>query len=314
MNTLLNSDSLLTKEGKQVGDLYHACTFKSMLHIANTDTLSPGLNANVVNMKRTVSFTRNPNFVVDTIGNTPVLFILTIDGDKLSEHYKTQPFAHSQYRDAISDEFEEVAVGKINDLSSYIKAVRIFFFENKNNQGRSYLESLDTIFSYLNNHNIPLDTHHPLSNLKGLSQTIFTGNTIKDYLDRVQHILFFYDNVENTLSNIEPLFDDSGTGFLMNDELKPVKKYKASILALIKRWESMLDAKAIITTMNGDKTKRKPSEKLETVLNNSSYTIDSLSYSATVDLNSPTPYSPYITLHLYNSKELPIKYNISFSF
>lgn len=302
------------KEGKQVGDLYHACSFNSMLHIAETDCLDFGATANVINMKRVISFTRNPEYIVDTIYHTPIIFILTIDGDKLSDKYKTQPYAAQGYRDRDDkepDEFEEVSFGRIDHLSKYIKAIRMMFVDVRE---KINLTSFKTILEYLNEHHVYLDTKHPVKKLDNRIQSIFTGNTIKDYLNRVQSLLNFQDNWESSTLIFDSLFDDSSDFFYFNDDLsKPVKKYREPILKMVKRWSELLDAKPILFYGEFD-LKRKSNDKLSTILNNPTYKMESLGFSPNIHTKSTTPFQPYITISVYNSKGEQKKYTISFSF
>ena len=89
-------------EGKQVGLLYHYTTFESGLKILQSNQLqsSEADDSTRANPIYTVSFTRdkrfhnkhNVGFDVSSFGQTPQVRF-TVDGDKLSNKYKIQPYA-----------------------------------------------------------------------------------------------------------------------------------------------------------------------------------------------------------------------------
>ena len=89
-------------EGKQVGDIYHYTTFESGLKILQSNQLkSAGSDDSTkANPIYAVSFTRdkrfhnnhNVGFDVSSFGQRPQLRF-TIDGNKLSNKYKIQPYA-----------------------------------------------------------------------------------------------------------------------------------------------------------------------------------------------------------------------------
>jgi len=89
-------------EGKQVGDLYHYTTFESGLKILQSNQLKSGEVDDSTKTKPifAISFTRdkrfhnnhNVGFDVSSFGQRPQLRF-TVDGDKLSNKYKIQPYA-----------------------------------------------------------------------------------------------------------------------------------------------------------------------------------------------------------------------------
>ena len=101
LESLLNRVKFLESlvyEGKQVGDIYHVCTVDSYLkYIKPMNILSSsGQYNNWLHNSETnwVSFTRNKRFTVETddIFSSKVLLQIVVDGDKLSENYKIEPY------------------------------------------------------------------------------------------------------------------------------------------------------------------------------------------------------------------------------
>ena len=92
----------LLKEAKQVGTIYHYSTFEAGLKILKSNQLKSSDTDDSTNTKPVfaVSFTRDKRFhdnhVVDfsrtSFGNTPQVRF-TIDGDKLSNNFKVQPYS-----------------------------------------------------------------------------------------------------------------------------------------------------------------------------------------------------------------------------
>ena len=130
----------LVYEGKQVGDIYHVCTIDSYLkYIKPMNILSSsGQYNNWLHNSETnwVSFTRNKRFTVETddIFSSKVLLQIVVDGDKLSENYKIEPYNDlawnyfgSKY-DTLDEpkkrESEEAVKGPIKNVSKYIKEIR----------------------------------------------------------------------------------------------------------------------------------------------------------------------------------------------
>ena len=143
LESLLNRVKFLESlvyEGKQVGDIYHVCTIDSYLkYIKPMNILSSsGQYNNWLHNSETnwVSFTRNKRFTVETddIFSSKVLLQIVVDGDKLSENYKIEPYNDlawnyfgSKY-DTLDEpkkrESEEAVNGPIKNVSKYIKEIR----------------------------------------------------------------------------------------------------------------------------------------------------------------------------------------------
>jgi hypothetical protein len=92
----------ILKEAKQVGIIYHYTTFENGLKILQSNELKGSEAADSTNAKPVfaISFTRDKRFhdnhVVgfeeSSFGNTPQLR-LTLDGNKLSNRFKVQPYS-----------------------------------------------------------------------------------------------------------------------------------------------------------------------------------------------------------------------------
>lgn len=97
-------------EAKQVGTIYHYTTYLNALSIIEQDKLiaDHAVDSNNSNPKYNISFTRNKNFASskrNLVSGTPrVRFI--IDGDKLSNKYKIEPFAQKGFEKGEKDSFE----------------------------------------------------------------------------------------------------------------------------------------------------------------------------------------------------------------
>lgn len=117
-------------EAKSVGKLYHFTTIRSLLQIADDDTLG-----DVSNMPHsTVSLTRNKNLYRHT-RIIPAECCIVIDGDKLSNRYRIRPYQWSPKHftgkpattnHEVEDQYEEEVQGVIRDLSKYVTEVVLF--------------------------------------------------------------------------------------------------------------------------------------------------------------------------------------------
>lgn len=118
-------------EVKQVGVLYHSTTYENLLQILKDDMLLKG-NHNYI------SFTRNK---INVKSSLPCQII--VDGDKLSNSYKVEPFDYfkGRYNDYSTDEQEErVLIRMIKNLHKYVIKVIINYNEDNFNYylGRQY--------------------------------------------------------------------------------------------------------------------------------------------------------------------------------
>ena len=142
-------------EAKQVGILYHYTDVSGVIGIVETNTLQENGN-------KYVSFTRDKHFHkgdrYEGITGTSCRFI--IDGDKLSENYKVQPFNYFWNREQGSsfylhkdylDEQEEIVKSPIRNFSKYVIKCYIdehhaeCFFEDIDDET---IERPENIYSY----------------------------------------------------------------------------------------------------------------------------------------------------------------------
>lgn len=109
----------LIKEAKQVGLLYHIFDIEGLLNILKTKSLK-GYNY------RYISTTRNKNFN-DYLGSRPSsYFKIELDGDKLSNKYKIEPYAYTSGTNITFEEYEEVI--RTNEVKNIFQYVTKFIF------------------------------------------------------------------------------------------------------------------------------------------------------------------------------------------
>jgi hypothetical protein len=144
-------------EAKQVGTVYHFTSISSALQIIADNKL--GKN------DTTISTTRDKNFVVSgprAVSGNEISFIL--DGDKLSERYKTTPYDYNNDNpgEEVGDEQEETIWGKrlekqggIKDIKSYIKGIILtkHFFHKIHKLGLDFIIP-EQYKSYLTSYNM----------------------------------------------------------------------------------------------------------------------------------------------------------------
>jgi hypothetical protein len=108
----------ILNESKQVGPLYHWTDIYSSYNIINNNFLK-GYLTDTFKTQPAISFTRNKNFLQTRpkLRNKPEICFV-VDGDKLSNSYKIQPFQDPKIK---KDEMEEkVLTYGIKDFSNYI--------------------------------------------------------------------------------------------------------------------------------------------------------------------------------------------------
>jgi hypothetical protein len=114
----------LLKEARQVGTLYHFTNVRGLESIVQTDTFRA--TPAYVNAEPTdrVSFTRNKNFYWNIIR-------ISVDGDKLSNKYKTTPFSYQRGATGDLDQSEEIVEKDIANAKSYITGVTYILDNHK---------------------------------------------------------------------------------------------------------------------------------------------------------------------------------------
>ena len=134
----------ILKEAKQVGIIYHYTTFESGLKVLELNQLKSDHTAESTNAKPVfgISFTRdkrfnNANRAVDftnsSFGRTPQLRF-TIDGNKLSNKFKVQPYSQGGRFDKGKKDFE---------AEERVTSDKLFTIPLSN-----YLISIDLLFEY----------------------------------------------------------------------------------------------------------------------------------------------------------------------
>ena len=111
-------DELL--EAKNYPILYHHTKFVSLLNILKTNKLSAGSTG-------FISFTRNKNFLKQgNVGLTGVGAELVINGSKLSERYKIEPYKYHSIDVEVPDESEERVKKTITNALDYIIQINLY--------------------------------------------------------------------------------------------------------------------------------------------------------------------------------------------
>jgi hypothetical protein len=121
-------------EGKQVGFLYHWTDFMGSMNIISQDFLK-GYLTDTFKIQPAISFTRDKNFYKgkNKLSTKPEICFV-VDGDKLSNHYKIQPFQDPKIK---KDEMEEKVLTKgIEDFSKYV--TKIIVIKNRFNKSHTY--------------------------------------------------------------------------------------------------------------------------------------------------------------------------------
>ena len=95
----------LLKEGKQVGILYHYTSYEACIKILQSNKIksTETENSTIDKSQYSISFTRDKNFHKSfrSTGNLPSCR-LVIDGDKLSNKYKINPYVQSGFEKGTS--------------------------------------------------------------------------------------------------------------------------------------------------------------------------------------------------------------------
>jgi len=123
----------LLNEGKQVGILYHFTDMSSLIKILETNILKAS-NKFEKEKPPTVSLTRDKLADIRGVGGTGTKTVrISIDGDKLSNKYKIQPFQDPKIK---KDEMEEkVLTNGIDNFSNYV--IKIIIPKKRFSPGKS---------------------------------------------------------------------------------------------------------------------------------------------------------------------------------
>ena len=189
-------ESYYIKEGKQVGNLYHVCTLDALVNyiIPENKLEASGKYWNgLLKTDKAISFTRDSTFVVptNTVFEAPLLFRFTIDGDKLSEHYKITPFNGNGVNPKIREK-EEVVIGPITNFKSYIKEA-IFDIKDlgKLKEQTKYISDIKKVIQYLGNikckrYTLPILNLDDFSiNHKKSKDWVYNINSLEELIDYI---------------------------------------------------------------------------------------------------------------------------------
>ena len=242
-------------EAKQVGTLYHVCTLDAFANKIIEDRAlgtknnlhSSGKYWNdLYNTYDAISFTRDSSFVVATpsILKASILFQLVVDGDKLSEHYKVTPYQDVKFtfNNPYRSEKEEVVIGQIKNLKSYIKEVRFDIKDIELSDGtttKQILHRLKKIKRYLGTIKCSR-TYLPIQQFYGFNftynkkrkNTNFKINTLDDLINYVESIgstdkdskISYIDTPDTLIKNIDRLNEKE-----INDILEEYPYFASSI-------------------------------------------------------------------------------------
>jgi hypothetical protein len=143
-------------EAKQVGIIYHYTSNDGLKDILQSNQLNASIEHYLGNDLYYISFTRNKNFHKKGANwNVKTDYRLTIDGDKLSNQYKIQPFAYvpgwdytdNWEYDWLEDESEAERKAFFDATGKYDEQEERIFFKNKNNSIldiKKYILAIDT--------------------------------------------------------------------------------------------------------------------------------------------------------------------------
>lgn len=132
---LIENKKQLT-ESKQVGTLYHLTNLDGIEFIMKNNKLMRKLYDGI-------SFTRNKMLNFYEGHPDKLYFKLIIDGDKLSNNYKLEPFKYHSYNDEVDfrNEAEEmVKVKEILNANKYIKGVAFIYRNFEGIDEKEYIE------------------------------------------------------------------------------------------------------------------------------------------------------------------------------
>lgn len=107
----------ILKEAKNVGSLYHSTSGENLISILKSNNLKVNTQGDYSSFDNQVSFTRDKDY-------RPGAYTIEVDGTKLSNKYKIEPFAFSigSIR-GTRGEAEEVVKQDIIDIKKYITSI-----------------------------------------------------------------------------------------------------------------------------------------------------------------------------------------------
>ena len=144
-------------EGKQVGKLYHYTSEDGLKGILETNRINVSEEHYLGKELYFISFTRNKNFHKKEMKwQVKTDYRITLDGDKLSDRYRIQPFAYIpgwNYEDNweydwLEDEPESVVKDFFNQTGDYDEQEERIYFKNENggiSNLKKYIISIDKV-------------------------------------------------------------------------------------------------------------------------------------------------------------------------
>src|SRR3954470_25002891 len=105
----------ILKEAKQVGLLYHYTSFYGLIGIVKDNVLKTPYVHQEISLTRNKDFHKHTNIINCNCR-------ITIDGDKLSNHYKIVPFQYTGINGKMKyeDQFEEQVLKPIVNIKKYV--------------------------------------------------------------------------------------------------------------------------------------------------------------------------------------------------
>lgn len=317
-------------EAKQVGTLYHVCTVQSLIYNLKNNSIRPGFQSNKRRGKKVISFTRNKNYVVDTLPrDAQYFFQLIIDGDSLSDSNKIEPYADTLYRDPEYQEQEEIVFGVVQNLKSVLKGVVVFIdisaielaFSHYN-----YSVEKDVVeaFEELQKSGVPVE----IKPVKGKSNLVKERTVLPSDISSLIELLkraesYDSNSMFSAITNLCERFfrkdieDIKSVSKVINVLFKEdtlLSSYKKEIQVLLDTIQEELKSTNILVTQDKSLTSIKPlsrhnDTKLNSILNNRSYRIYQLLINPTFDYVNLT--SPSISLRIRNSSGKLLEFRVN---
>ena len=125
-------------EAKNYPTLYHHTKFSSALNVLKTNTLKPG-GTGFISVTRNKSFLKQANVGLAGLGAE-----LVINGSKLSERYKIEPYKYHSLDVEVPDESEERIKKTITNALDYIVQINLYsvYFNSLNERELNLLNRL----------------------------------------------------------------------------------------------------------------------------------------------------------------------------
>ena len=312
-------------EAKQVGNLYHICRVGAALYNLKYNKIVPGRNANIVNGRETISFTRDKNFIVNTMQGSDVLFQFVLDGDLLSEHIKIQPYADHQHGDDYvgkNSEQEEVILGKLKDLKKYLKGINVFIvtkdYEEIIHSDLRFYYPLYQALVAVKKTNVPVQIK-TLKNANTASDSNRDNTTIPKDLDsliKLMQRVMDYDSAtmhevvvslsKRFFSDAEILQEEGNKISILYsyDEFPKIRDVQDEVFSLVDTIREQMESEYLLVLedkLKGKASKRHDENKLNSLLNNKTYLLSELEIQPVFDWIYSS--SPYVKIQVQTSNE-----------